>query len=655
MEAVLIDLSNFKIALVQSTDSRAGTPDWNVYFNKATGLIEFITKQELATVDLHWGITTWAQTITVTATAWTFTRSTWDFVADWFIAWRSFAASWYVNGGNNATFVIQTVTATVITVVDNTWLVDEAGGGDEIIASVAEDNPLDETLGIKFEGIYAFENQERRLDEVLRAYNRWTEWSFKFAWAFLFVNSKKPSTTADINIIRWSGWKELAKDDGIDRIYFGNKWLSNIEITSQPYQQLAVGWAPTNFAKLWQIDEAVQVLWNTGNVPSDAWAWDFDTRTYEAVSVRTFQNNYDRKETTTDLAIAELGWYSVWFALNESEHLTTKDYTLADVYGWAQIAPWTWMTLEKLVWADTTATTLSVVAATGKYTRTAWDFVADWFAVWQTITASWFTNWGNNVTKIISAVVALEITVTDNTWLVDETGGWDEQIVSIAQVETWFNETDWNFSWVLNNDAWTPWTLAECVAFLDALAQTDDDIDSWSLTVTNGKRVNTWYGYDATWTKIVSNSWADTLGLFIENIPTADQQGIIFTDDAGNTKSYPFQSQIEALVWALAVADTLAWYQSYFLANYDTASAVIVQDATNTDVKWNVSTDHQSNKIIFAFDYDGDTLWGTAGTDKDAVFICEWDGWVVQAKTVYTLSRTATVTLTASPWVENNA
>ena len=46
--AQLIDLSNYDTMLVQSTQSRGGTPDGNVYFNTTSGTIEFITKQELS-------------------------------------------------------------------------------------------------------------------------------------------------------------------------------------------------------------------------------------------------------------------------------------------------------------------------------------------------------------------------------------------------------------------------------------------------------------------------------------------------------------------------------------------------------------------------------------------------------------------------------
>ena len=485
----LIDLSNYDTLLVQSTASRSGTPNGNVYFNKTNGQIEFITRQELAQVDLGSGL---------------------------------------------------------------------------------EDNPLDEVFGIKFEAVYAFENQERASDEDLRKYDRWTEGNFKFAGAYRFVNSRKPSTAADRNILRGSGWEELASDGGIDRIYFGAKGLSNIEATSQPYYQLSPGGAPTDFAKQGQFDEAVQVFGSTANTPSDAGAGNFDSRTYMAVSARTFGYNYDRKETTTDLGIAELGGYSTGFAVNETPHLTTGSYTLADVYGGGQIAPWTGMSLEKL---------------------------------------------------------------------------------AVAQTETGFNEADGNFIWVLNNTGGG--TLNECVAFLDALSQTDDDIDSGAITVTNGKRVGTWYSYDAQG-RIVTNAPFANEGLFIENIPVSDEQDVVFTDDAGGLKTRPFSVSVEATIGAVAKADANAWYHSFFAAAYNTAGAVTVQDSSAQQVKGLASTADAQNRIIFAFDYDGDTVGGTAGTNKNCVFLCEGDGGATQAKTLYTIVRQTTVAFACVPGVENN-
>jgi len=255
----VIDLSNYSTTLKQSTQSRSGTPNGNVYFDKANGKIEFIPREELAQIDL---------------------------------------------GSGNV------------------------------------DNPLTQQDGIKFEAIYAFENQERSSDEDLRKYDRWTSGTFKFGGAYNFINGKVPSITADRSIIRGSGWNEYAADGSVDKIYFGNKGLSNIESASQPYYQLGNFTTAINFAKAGQIDEAV-LVYEKG--ASD------NTLNPEVVSVRTYTNTYDRKSTSDDLGIAELGGYSTGFAVNEGPHLTTNetDMPFADVWT-TPTGVWANMSLEKL-------------------------------------------------------------------------------------------------------------------------------------------------------------------------------------------------------------------------------------------------------------------------------------------------------------------
>ncbi len=429
------------------------------------------------------------------------------------------------------------------------------------LGSGLESNPLTQQLGIKFEAIYAFENQERRVDEDLRKYDRWTSGTFKFGGAYNFINGRIPSSVADVSLVRGSGWNELDSGGTVQKIYFGNKGLSNIEPASQPYFQLAIGGAPTDFAKPGQIDEAVTVYENGSS----------DNRTYEAVSVRTFGNNYDRKETTTDLGIAELGGYSTGFALNESAHLTTGDYSLSDVYGGSQTSPWTGMTLEKL---------------------------------------------------------------------------------SSPLVRDEFSETQGTFTWVLNNDE--NGSIYQMVAFLDALAQTDDDIDSGGETVTNGKRVGTWYSYNPSG-QVVTQSGADDNGLYLYNVPTSDQQLVVFTDDNENIKTYSFSVSVIANIGAAAKGDSNAWYHSFFAAAYNTAGAITVQDSGSTEVKGNASTANGSNEISFPFDYTGDTVGGSANSDKNCVFVCEGDGGATQSKTLYTITETTTVSFACSPGTENNA
>ena len=495
--AVLIDLSNYDTLLVQSTDGRAGTPDGNVFFDKASGKLEFITKQELAQVDLGSGV---------------------------------------------------------------------------------EDNPLDETLGIKFEAVYAFENQERSDDEVLRGYDRWTDGTFKFGGAYNFINARIPSTAADRNILRGSGWNELDADGVPIKIFFGNKGLSNIEATSQPYYQQAEQGTATNFAKSGQIDESILVYQDTdGNGTPD-----IDLTTYEAVSIRTYEKTHDRKNTVDDLGITELGGYSTGFALNEGAHLTTSETNMPYV------------------------------------------------DVYTTPTGVWATMALNHITSPVA-----------------KTGEFSDDTGSLL------------FSWELISD--NSASLDEIVAWLDAFAIESDEADGLGVVTGNlGRDIETWYYYNAGG-QVVTKSGVTPAseGLYINNVPTADQQRVVMTADDGAIKAYSFSVSVEAEVGSTAKADVNAWYHSFFIDAgggkvYNSDLAETVVDSSATSVKGLASTSDVNNKIIFAFDYTGDTVGGTADTDKDCVFLCEGDGGATQAKTLYTIKKLTTVAFTCAPSVENN-
>lgn len=432
------------------------------------------------------------------------------------------------------------------------------GGG------ASDANPLSTQDGLKFEAIYAFENQERSDDETLRAYNRWTSGTFKFGGAYNFINARVPSIAADRDIIRGSGWNEIGADGLVDTTYFGNKGLSNIESASAPYYQLGSFTTSVPYAKTGQIDEAVLVFTDGG---SD------NTSNPEIVSVRTYGNTYDRKSTATDLGIAELGGYSTGFAVNEGPHLTTN---VANAHPFAD--------------------------------------------VWTTPAGAW---------------VNMTLEELDAPLNRDE-----------------FAEAAGNFSWVINNPDNS--TLDECVAYLDAIATVTTDVNAHAGNSTIGKDVDVWYSYNAAG-QVVTNSGADSSGLYMYNVPVADQQRVRFTDDAGSQKSYLFLVGVEANIGATAKADANAWYHSYGAGAYDTAGAIEVEDASSAVVKGAASAANGSNLVQFNFDFDGDSVLGSPGTVKNCVFLCEGDGGATQSKTLYTLSRTTTIAFTCSPGVENNS
>lgn len=78
---------------------------------------------------------------------------------------------------------------------------------------------------------------------------------------------------------------------------------------------------------------------------------------------------------------------------------------------------------------DSTAIQIDVVAAARTYTRLSGSFITNGFTAGMTVTASGFTNGGNNGNKIIESVTALVITMTVSTGLVNETGTGDERLL----------------------------------------------------------------------------------------------------------------------------------------------------------------------------------------------------------------------------------
>jgi hypothetical protein len=233
--------------------------------------------------------------------------------------------------------------------VDELPTVDFGGG--------AVTNPLNNFDGITMRALYNFENQERRVDETLRKYKRGTDGDYRFAGAFAFVNGVKLDGT-DRNKVRGSGFIEYADaGDGqtdVDRIYHGVLSLVDIQAGTLPYWALVVDtleatlqaatW--TDFVRLGDINEVVQVFGDTSNGDVGAGDFDYTTRTL-AVRVRSW--GYVPGETTSVLTgISEFSGFSAGYGVGESVN-PSNTYTLADVYGGAKIAPWTGMTLEKLV------------------------------------------------------------------------------------------------------------------------------------------------------------------------------------------------------------------------------------------------------------------------------------------------------------------
>ena len=444
-------------------------------------------------------------------------------------------------------------------------------------------NALTNFDGLTMRALYNFENARRRVNEDLRKFKRGVKGSYRFAGAYNFVNGVKLDGS-DRSKVRGSGFIEYAAigdgETAVDRVYHGVLSLVDIQPASVPYWALVVNTAEatlqaatwTNFVRVGDINEVVQVFGSTANGDAGAGSFDYRSRAL-VVRVRTW--GYNPGETTSVASgITEFSGFSGGYGVGETLN-PSNPYALVDVIGGAAVAPFTGLSIE---------------------------------------------------------------------------------LKAVPEVGTGFNEADGNFSWVLNNSGGA--SVAQCAAFLDALSLQDSDIDTGTGTY-NGKKGRVWYTRNASG-QVVTGSVGGK-GLLIKGLSPAESQKIVMTDDAGATKTYPFFPTCEIAVGDIAPTDPNAWYRVMYTngagpADFDTASAVTVNDSSGTPVNGNVAAAAAGGKISFTYAYDTNTQAGlAAGIDKAMVVLVEGDGVAAQAFAAFTMTRSTLVAVTCAPAADNNA
>jgi hypothetical protein len=461
-------------------------------------------------------------------------------------------------------------------------------------------NPLGEDDGIKLEAIYAFERQERRKDEELRKHDYFLEGTFKFGGAYKFVNDRKLYDTDA------GGGDSLTGDDRYKMRGSGWEELDiDGELCRIYYGNKSLGNIEALSVPYYQLADTASPDTN-GIVPVP---YAKDGPIDEAVQV--FGDiTYDANTTTFDTRVFE--------------SLKIRSYGF---------------NYDEKILSD------SGVTEMGGYNTG--------FALTESIHLTTNTT-GMPLAEVYNSDPASQVGV----WEAMELEEFDA-----PQSQTGFTTSDADFTWVLSNANGA--SLDEMIAHLDALAQVDADINAHAVTETYGQRVGTWYSYNAAG-KILPEvgTGAAGEGLFLSGLIGTDKNRVIFTDDAGATKEYPFYLAVAVNVGSGAVADTNAWFHAFYLDgpgagdDFNTDGALTVEDAdASTLIKGNVNGSgiRSGNIINFEYNFASDPVSG--GGETDVVFECEGDGGVTAAKTVFTLSdpaNAASITASCVPGVENN-
>lgn len=144
----------------------------------------------------------------------------------------------------------------------------------------------------------------------------------------------------------------------------------------------------------------------------------------------------------------------------------------------------------------------------------------------------------------------------------------------------------------------------------------------------------------------VGDQLETTTGVYIDDIQSADSNRVVFKDQTGVNRTNPYEAA-GTITFNSVLVGAGSSYRLMFTApagagnDYGEAGAITVEDASGNPITGTIS----SGSIAFTFDYDGDTLGGTAGTDKAVTLIGVRPGYGKFAVATGLLTRSKAISL----------
>lgn len=140
-------------------------------------------------------------------------------------------------------------------------------------------------------------------------------------------------------------------------------------------------------------------------------------------------------------------------------------------------------------------------------------------------------------------------------------------------------------------------------------------------------------------------------GVFIDNYQTVDINRLVFADNTGTNRTFPYVAALSIQFGENLVNDANAIYRVFFTSvpsgDFGTSSAIIVKDSSNNDIAGSVGG---STAIQKSFAYDSNTQGGrTAGQDAEVTVVAIGlnTGQYVKATGTITRSTSNSISLVA--------
>lgn len=223
--------------------------------------------------------------------------------------------------------------------------------------------------------------------------------------------------------------------------------------------------------------------------------------------------------------------------------------------------------------------------------------------------------------KITAADTGIDAN-SDNTADVAPYSGMSITYYTTAQSRT-IGGTGRNFGIIIDGNNGTAEQIYEFVQW-SLRRTTDINAGAGSLIGKTADELLEFVG-DTLKTKAATNPEGGGTGVFIDNYQTIDVNRLVFVDNTGTERTFPFVAALTLNFGDNLQDDASAKYWVYFTTlpgagnDYGESGAVIVDDNSGTDMAGDVSA---AASVTLTFNYDGNVQGGrTAGTDADVTVV----------------------------------
>jgi hypothetical protein len=451
-------------------------------------------------------------------------------------------------------------------------------------------------------------------------------------------NGWKPATDATRQMIRDAGWSEYSGAGVLNRQYVGMVALaSGYPTGAQFYYQKDTTESGVDFTFDDAPNEAIQVY-------GDATNGDFDDRAFFKLFCREYNYLYD-DAVLGDVGESGTGAYKVALpvAVGSDLKVTADDTTVSTT------SPYTAIQIRYFSGAftrdidtDGAGRSFGIVVDVG--THSGVDGSAPGGASVLTSAAGGMT---------IDALIGGTLTIYEGTDAGTVFPITDNDATTITVTGTIAAGTGLSFTAQLASPVTA--TLPQIYTKIQYQLRQDSNINAATGTV-NGKTAALLLGFVGDSLKcgaaIPTNPQGGGTGVLVQGHRDADLNSIVFYDNGGVTREYPYASAGTINSNAVLTAGGTGYYRMYFTTlpgagnDYGESGAVTVNDKDGNPITGSIG----SSSISFSFDYSNNNQGGrTPGTDAAVTVVAgnPNNAKPVVATATITASKSVVVTLTA--------